>query len=80
MVQEVDGGSQADRIGLEGISEWRRRWYVGDIVVEVNGQPIQTVDDLRDAFEDAGIGARVELTIENDGRRRRIQVELVRVG
>jgi S1-C subfamily serine protease len=79
VVQEVERGSQASRIGLEGISEWRRRWYVGDIVVAVDGQPIRTVDDLRDAFEQAGLGAQVELTVEHDGRRRRIEVELVRV-
>ena len=80
VVQEIERGSQAGRIGLEGVSERRRRWYVGDIVVEVDGRPVKTVDDLRDAFEDAGLGATVELTVERDGRRRRVSVKLRRIG
>jgi S1-C subfamily serine protease len=81
VVREVDPGSQAAAIGLVGIGVTRRGTYVlGDVIVAVNGEPIQTVDDMRDRFEEAGVEGSVVLTLEQDREQRQVEVKLVRVG
>jgi len=81
VIRYIDPRSQASRLGLEGIkvNRWGR-YLVGDRVVAVNGEPVQSVDELRQAFEDAGVGARVTLTVERDGDRLELPVTLQRVG
>jgi S1-C subfamily serine protease len=81
IIQTVERGSPADRAGLVGLSRSRRgRVLIGDIVVEVNGEKVSTIDDLVLAFEAAGLGAEVRLTVENgDGASRRVNVRLVSV-
>jgi S1-C subfamily serine protease len=82
VIRHVEPQSAAARLGLEGIRVGRRgrRYFVGDVVVGVDGRRIGSVDDLRDRFESAGVGARLTLTVERDGSRFDIEVELVRVG
>jgi S1-C subfamily serine protease len=38
---------------------------------------VRNTDDLLYAFEDAGVGKSVTLTVERDGRRRNVEVELI---
>ena len=81
VVQDVVRGSQAARLGFEGLQRTRRgRYVLGDRILEVGGQRVNTVNQLRDAFEEAGVGGSIELTIERDGRRRTVRIELQRVG
>ena len=47
---------------------------------KVNGREVQTVDQLRDEFERIGVGGTAELTVDRDGRRRKVKIELQRVG
>jgi S1-C subfamily serine protease len=80
VVRGVAGGSTADRIGLEGIGLTRRgRYVLGDVIVAVNGQPVDSVDGMRDIFESVGVGGTVTLTVERGGRSREITVDLERV-
>jgi Lon-like protease len=53
----VQPGSPAD-----GVLE------VGDLIVEVDGEPVEGTDDLRDAFADVEPGDQVELTVEREGK------------
>jgi S1-C subfamily serine protease len=81
VVRSVRPRSQAASLGFEGISAGRfGRYFVGDVIVAVDGEPVESVDDLRDRFEAAGVGGRVELEIERGRERLVIEVELVRVG
>ena len=81
VVQDVARGSRAASLGFEGLTRTRRgRYVLGDRVLEVNGREVHTVDQLRDEFERAGVGGAVELTVDRDGRRRRVTIELQRVG
>lgn len=81
VVRYVEPRSQAGRLGLEGLREGRwGRYLVGDVVVAADGEPVSTVDDLRDRFEEVGVGGRVKLTIERGRRKFEVEVELVRVG
>jgi S1-C subfamily serine protease len=81
VVRDVVAGSQAERLGLAGLGRNRGgRYELGDLIVEVDGSPVRSLDELRDAFEAAGVGGSVVLGIERDRRVRRVTVELERVG
>ena len=81
VVRDVAPDSPADRAGLEGIGVTRRgRYVLGDVVIAVEGNSVASVDRLRDFLEQAGVGGTVTLTVERDGRRREVRVELRRVG
>ena len=68
-------------LGLEGIGVTRRgRYVLGDTIVGVDGKPVDSADDMRDRFEDAGVGASVKLVVERDGELREVEVELQRLG
>ncbi len=77
-IQSVLRDGPADRAGLEGIRRSRGgRTYLGDVIVSVDGEPVRSFDDLATAFERAGIGATVVLTVRRDGETRDLEVELI---
>jgi 2-alkenal reductase len=64
VVREVEDGSPADQAGLTGLSMTRsRRIKLGDVIVGVDGKPVHSQEDLMDAFESAGLGNTVRLTV-----------------
>ena len=75
VVTSVARGGPADRAGLEGLR--RDRLVLGDLIVGVNGEPVDTQDELLDRFETLGVGTRATLTVEREGKRRDVEVELV---
>ncbi len=79
IVQEVAPGGPADRAGIEGLRRSRRGLALGDVIVAVDGQPVESLRDLVLAFEDIGVGGTVRLTLERDRRQRTVEVELVPV-
>ena len=80
IVGETVPGGPADRAGLEGIRRTRRnRVTLGDVIVGVDGLPIENTDELMLAFEDAGVGARIELELDRQGARRTVELELIAV-
>ncbi len=76
VVLNVLADSPADRAGIEGIGRSRRGYVVGDVITSVDGKPMKSTDDLDYAFEKAGVGAPVTLTVERDGRSRTVRVTL----
>jgi S1-C subfamily serine protease len=81
VVRKVDRGSQAEGIGLEGIGVDRRgRYVLGDIIVGAEGIAVGSTDELRDLLERTGVGNTVKLTVERDGGRREIEVDLRSLG
>jgi S1-C subfamily serine protease len=78
VIQGVEDGGPAQRAGLSGMRSSRRGGYLlGDVIVAVDGEQVRGLDDLADAFEARGVGRRVRLTVERDGERREVEVELV---
>ncbi|MDQ3777841.1 MAG: trypsin-like peptidase domain-containing protein [Actinomycetota bacterium] len=69
LVQSVSEGSPAARAGLRP----------GDVIVELGGDAVRTVEDLYSAIRGRDPGDRVELTIVRDGDRRTIDVALARL-
>jgi S1-C subfamily serine protease len=67
-IYQVEDGSPSDQAGLTGIVMSRRgRPRLGDVIVAVDGKAIRNQQDLFDAFESAGVGATVSLSVA-DGR------------
>jgi putative serine protease PepD len=65
-LMSVRGGSPAARAGLQP----------QDVVTAVNGNSIDTGDELRDAIDARKPGDRITLTIERSGEERTVQVTL----
>jgi S1-C subfamily serine protease len=80
-VYEVVPGSPADRAGLVGVRLSRvGRVVPGDQITAVDGHETKSAEDLVHAFETAGVGTRVTLTVVRDGERRSVEIRLVAVG
>ena len=79
-IVEVFPHSPAARAGLQGAQLTRsRRVILGDRIVAVDGKPVRSEDDLRDAFEAAGVGAQVTLAVARGSAKREVRVQLVQV-
>jgi S1-C subfamily serine protease len=77
---EVNPNGPAARAGLAGAQLLRgRRVLLGDRIVAVDGKPVRSEDDVRDAFEAAGVGGTVTLTVAREASRREVRVQLVQV-
>ena len=63
LVLRVSPSTPASRAGLEP----------GDVIVEVNGEAVEDVDDLRGAFR--GGEGRIRLTVMREGRRRELELQ-----
>ena len=80
VLQSIQDGGPAAEAGLQGLQLDRRsrRYVLGDRIVAVDGQPVTTADDLAYAFEEAGVGAEVVLTIkESDNDERTVLLTLI---
>jgi S1-C subfamily serine protease len=77
LVVEVDPGSGAERAGLRGTYRDRRgRVVLGDVIVEVEGRPIRSTDDLALALERYRVGDGLTLVVVRDGSRQEVEVRL----
>ncbi|MBD3869517.1 MAG: trypsin-like peptidase domain-containing protein [Acidobacteria bacterium] len=80
VVKEVHPGWPAEEAGLEPLLVDRRNRIVGgDTIVAVDGAKILTSNDLLDAFDEAGAGAEVTLTLKNQGELRDAKVRLAEI-
>ncbi len=79
-IAEVAPDGPAGHAGLQGVQLTRsRRLILGDRIVAVDGKPVKSEDDLRDAFEAAGVGKTVTLTVVRDTARRDVRLRLVQI-
>jgi len=77
-IYEVNPDLPAGKAGLKGVYRDRQgHLRFGDLITDVNGKPIESSDDLFYTFEAAGVGARVTLTVDRDGKSRKVEVTLV---
>ena len=62
LINNVTAGGPADKAGLKGY----------DVIVEINGQPIQDSNDLRMKIADIQPGSKVEIKIIRDGKEKTV--------
>jgi 2-alkenal reductase len=77
IVLRVLPNSPAAKAGLQGINP--DTGEVGDIITAVNGHPVSIIAGLSAAFEEAGIGHSVTLTVERNGQTRTVKVEVTNI-
>ena len=81
LVAEVVKGGPADKAGLRGGSteatiEGATFQLGGDIITEVNGEPVSSMEDVIDAVEAENPGEQMELTVLRHGETKKIDVTL----
>lgn len=83
LVSEVVPGGNADEAGLRGGSERRAVRYGrtviylgGDIIIAVDGQPVESIANLYEALEDNRPGDTVEVEYIRNGNRRTTEITL----
>jgi S1-C subfamily serine protease len=77
LVVSVRSGSAAERGGLRPTYRDRAgRTVAGDIIVAVDGQPVENSEDLRSALEKHQVGDKVKLTVQRGEDQVDLTVEL----
>jgi S1-C subfamily serine protease len=79
VIREVPRGSTAYDAGLRGLSRDNRgRLFIGDVIVGIDGTKIASYDDLYNALDGYKIGDSVTLTVDQDGKVRKVRIVLVK--
>ncbi len=74
---DVVSGSAADKAGLQPTRlDRRRRIVLGDLIIAVNGEPVEDTNDLLRALDDREVGEVIELTIVRDDGEIQVSVTL----
>ena len=75
-VMRVQHGGAAERAGLEGLTRSGQRWFLGDVIVAVNGKPVGSYDGLLDLVENEPIGSTLQLEVLRGTKKLRLNVRL----
>lgn len=76
LVINVLPGSAADRAGIRETKQVRGKIILGDIILAVNGTPVESYDDLLNELERYNIGDEVALIVLRDDEPTEIKVRL----
>ena len=79
LVISVQPGSSADKAGIRETRQVRGKIILGDIILALNGVPVDTYDDLRDELERYQVGDEVTLIIQRDEEHIEVKVRLEEV-
>jgi 2-alkenal reductase len=77
VIAEVVRGSPAAEAGLVPVD--RRTGDVGDVIVAVNGRPVEAMGTFAAELDRAGIDTVAELTVVRDRKERKVKVRIVDV-
>ena len=77
-IARIEPGSPAERAGLEASNLSTGR--SGDMITAANGQPVRSGFDLMQQLEQLGVGRRIELIVDRNGRRVLVDLEIVDIG
>jgi protease Do-like 1, chloroplastic len=75
IIGQVVPGGPADRAGLRGTTQGRSA-QLGDVISAVDGEPVDTVDDLYRLLGRHKVGEQARLEIIRDGQSRAVTVTL----
>jgi S1-C subfamily serine protease len=80
VILEVPQRSEAYEAGLRGLArDEQGRLYIRDVITGIDGIKIKSYDDFYNALDNYKVGDRVTLTIERNGKSRKVLLRLVRI-
>ncbi|MGZ3787967.1 MAG: S1C family serine protease [Bacteriovorax sp.] len=80
MVKYVDPKGPSGKAGLRGISRNRLgEYYIGDIIVGIDNNPVKSYDDLYSVIDKYKIGDVVKLKYIRDNKERTVSIPLVQI-
>lgn len=77
VIREVVADSPAARAGLRGITRTRTGLRLGDVIVRIDDEAIQSFDDLYNALDRRKAGETVRVGVMRDGQEQRVEIPLV---
>ena len=78
VIVRTSPGSSAERAGLRGMDP--NTGKPGDVIVGVNGKPVRGLADLIQELERVGVGKRVTVSVQREGRETPVEVEVMDIG
>ena len=79
-ILEVVKDSPAAKIKLQGVKADRHgRYFLGDIIVEMDGKPIKNYDDYFQVMDKKQFGELLKLKILRDGKEKSLEVQLFKM-
>jgi S1-C subfamily serine protease len=72
-------GSPAAQAGLKPLSQRGGNVELGDVIVAVNGRPVESLTSFIAELDRVGIDQAAELTVIRDGKERRVKVRVIDV-
>ncbi len=80
VIRTIFRGSGADSANLRGIGRDRRgRYYLGDIIVKINNNDINSFDDIYNTLDDYKIGDVVDISYIRDGKTNTVKLKLTQL-
>jgi 2-alkenal reductase len=81
VIASVNRGSPAAEAGLKSVeAQGDRVRNLGDVIVAVNGRPVESLPAFAAELDRVGINNAAELTVIRDGKERRVKVKVVDLG
>jgi 2-alkenal reductase len=75
VIARVGRGTPAAEAGLQPLDA--RTGEIGDVIVAVNGRPVETLSSFVAELDRVGVDNIAELTVERDGRQRRVRLRVI---
>lgn len=69
LIGDVEKGGAAEKAGLQPARLYRDELVSGDIITEISGEVVRSVEDIRTLLESRRVGDEVELTFIRKGER-----------
>jgi len=80
VILDVPRDSRAHELGLRGLGrDSLGRLYIRDVITGIDSTKIKSYDDLYNALDNYEVGDTVTLTVERDGKSRRVRITLVEI-
>ena len=77
VIDRVVPGSEADRVGLQGI-DYRNR-LIGDVIVAAGDQEVKNIDEFIRILENYAIGQNIMLDVRRGDQIRTVEVKIIDV-
>ncbi len=77
VIANIQPGSVADKAGLRSLEETGAgRVRLGDVIIKIDGEKVETYDDLARILDRHNVGDRIKLVVKRKGKERTLSIKL----